>query len=83
MSLLPRTTQRLLRLAAPLALATAFAAAAGAQSDVADSPTEVRPLLIGSAAPAAAVQTLDGQEADLRDLLLGKKSVLIFYRGGW
>lgn len=84
MSSPPGTTQRLLRLAAPLVLTTAFAtAAAGAPSEIADSPTDVRPLLIGSETPSAAVQTLDGTESDLRDLLLGKKSVLIFYRGGW
>ena len=80
----PRISNRLTRFAAPLALAAGLAASvAGAQSEVADSPTDVRPLLIGSDTPSAAVQTLDGKDTDLRDLLLGKKSVLIFYRGGW
>lgn len=75
-------TRRIARLAVPLALAAGLAAT-GAQAEVADSPTDVRPLLIGSETPPATVHTLEGTETDLRDLLLGKKSVLIFYRGGW
>ena len=77
------STRRLVRFAAPLVLAAGLTGAAGAQPNVADSPTDIRPLLIGSETPSAAVQTLEGAETDLRDVILGKKSVLIFYRGGW
>lgn len=79
-----RRSSRLARFAAPLALAAGMSVgAAGAATEIADSPAEIRPLLIGSEAPSATVQTLEGNATDLRDTLLGKKSVLIFYRGGW
>ena len=77
------STRRLVRFTAPLVLAASLTGTAAAQPSVADSPTDIRPLLIGSETPSAAVQTLEGAETDLRDVLLGKKSILIFYRGGW
>jgi hypothetical protein len=43
----------------------------------------IRPLLIGSVAPAAAVLSLDGEELDLADIVTQKPTVLIFFRGGW
>lgn len=49
----------------------------------ASSPTAIRPLLLGSEVPAAQVQTLDGEAADLRAIVAGKPSLLLFYRGGW
>ena len=72
-----------------LTAATVIASAAlvpvsfASDSKVADSPGTVQPALIGTVAPSATVRTLDGESTDLKDLLLGKKSVLIFYRGGW
>ena len=48
-----------------------------------NSPTEVQPLEVGSAVPAAIVQTADGKDAQLTELTTGKPSVIIFYRGGW
>ena len=52
-------------------------------ADLADSPTAIRPLLLGSAAPDAPLQTLDGQATSLGKVLGGKPAVLVFYRGGW
>ncbi|HUP25133.1 MAG TPA: hypothetical protein VNB06_19610 [Thermoanaerobaculia bacterium] len=49
----------------------------------AGSPTEIRPLLIGSEVPSAEVRSVDGQAADLREIVLGKPTLLLFYRGGW
>ena len=54
-----------------------------AQAQIADSATAVRPILVGSAAPAVNLTTLDGKTTTLSALLAGKPTVLVFYRGGW
>jgi peroxiredoxin len=51
--------------------------------DVAPSPSEVRPLLIGAVAPDAQLRTMDGNPTTLKNALAGKPGVVIFYRGGW
>jgi peroxiredoxin len=50
---------------------------------VADRPQDVHPVLIGSAAPDAALRTLDDVPTTLHAQLAGKPTVLVFYRGGW
>ena len=65
-----------------LAACLAFAPSAFAE-DVAPAPSQVRPLLIGAAAPDAALQTADGRALSLLAALGGKPGVVIFYRGGW
>lgn len=50
---------------------------------VPDSPSEVRPLLIGAPVPKVTLQTVDGNPFDLNAAVSGRPSVLIFYRGGW
>lgn len=57
--------------------------AATAQAEIAANAADVRPILVGTELPAAAVQTLDGEATDLRKVLDGKPAVLVFYRGGW
>lgn len=47
------------------------------------SPSEVRPLLIGTEVPSVEVLALDGAKVDLRKLIGKKPAVVIFYRGGW
>lgn len=42
-----------------------------------------RPLTVGATAPDAEVVNLDGKKMKLSEALGGKKSVLVFYRGGW
>ena len=44
---------------------------------------EIRPPLIGAGVPAVTVQTAGGEEVDLRETVLGKPTILLFYRGGW
>lgn len=51
--------------------------------EVAPSPSQVRPLLIGAAAPDAQLRTMDGRPVALRAALAGKPGIVIFYRGGW
>jgi hypothetical protein len=62
-----------------LGLATALHAG----DAVPDSPEAVHPLLIGAEAPAVTVLDTSGEPVELRELLRNKRTVLIFYRGGW
>lgn len=66
-----------------LTLCLTASASLAADGRVADSAEAVQPVLVGTEAPHATVRTLEGESTDLHDLLLGKKTVLIFYRGGW
>lgn len=50
---------------------------------VPDSAKNVCPLKIGATIPNAIVHDLDGKEVSLRDITAEKKTVIIFYRGGW
>lgn len=52
-------------------------------AEVFSSPTEVQPLLIGTEVPSVNVLRLDGTPVNLRDVVGDKKTVVIFYRGGW
>lgn len=50
---------------------------------VPDSPSEIRPLLIGASVPKVTLQTVDGDPFNLGAAVSERPSVLIFYRGGW
>lgn len=50
---------------------------------VANSTEEICPIKIGETIPSVNVRNLDGENVNLNGLTSGKKSVLIFYRGGW
>lgn len=50
---------------------------------VPESPTEIRPLLIGAPVPKVTLQTVDGKPFDLGASVSECPAVLIFYRGGW
>lgn len=55
-----------------------------AQAQIADNSTTVTPLLNGLNAPLdAKVQRLTGEQVALEQLVAGKPTVLVFYRGGW
>ena len=61
----------------------AGSALAATAADVPASAEEVQPLLIGAQAPEATVQSLEGTDVALKDILAKQRSVLVFYRGGW
>ena len=61
-------------------IVTAFAQAA---DQVASSPTEVRPLLIGAEVPAVQYKTGDGSSFDLKAAVMAKPTIVFYYRGGW
>lgn len=65
-----------------LVLAALLAVPSFAQ-EVAPSASQVRPLLVGSAAPDAQMRRIDGTSISLKTALAGRPGVVIFYRGGW
>ncbi len=63
---------------------TVSCASTGHQKEsVVNNAYEVSPLLNGAAVPSSTVRNINGEEVDLSKELLGQKSVVVFYRGGW
>jgi hypothetical protein len=52
-------------------------------ADVAASPQDICPLLVGSNVPTAILATSEGKPYDLTAALARQRTVLIVYRGGW
>lgn len=50
---------------------------------IASTPEEVSPLLIGEKIPEVFVNTVSGDKKLVTEILKEKPSVLLFYRGGW
>jgi len=59
------------------------ASVANAQTTIATSATDISPLLIGEKIPGITLKTSENTDVNLSDLLKKKKTVLVFYRGGW
>lgn len=53
------------------------------QAEIADSPTQVHPVLIGQTVADVTLRDGQGDSASLLETIAGKPSVLVFYRGGW
>ena len=60
-----------------------IATVANAQNAVPKSATDIAPLLIGEKIPNITLKSSENAAVQLSDLLKKKKSVLVFYRGGW
>ncbi len=56
---------------------------ANAQNAVPKSATDIAPLLIGEKIPDITLKTAENTAIKISDLLRKKKTVLVFYRGGW
>lgn len=54
-----------------------------AQNDLPKTAFDVSPLLIGEKIPMMMLTSSENKKIDLSSLLLGKKTILVFYRGGW
>ncbi|MFW5894276.1 MAG: peroxiredoxin-like family protein [Verrucomicrobiota bacterium] len=54
-----------------------------AESAVAESAEDVRPLLIGAEIPEVTLKTAQGNEINLKETVAERPVVVIFYRGGW
>jgi len=66
-----------------LVLGGFLSAAANAADQVASSAQEAKPIEVGTTAPDAGLRDLDGNDVTLREIVAGKPTVLIFYRGSW
>lgn len=66
-----------------LILFAAVSTVANAQNEVAKTATDIAPLLIGEKIPNSVLKSSDNTTVSLSDLIAKKKTVLVFYRGGW
>lgn len=54
-----------------------------AQNELPKTATDISPLLIGEKIPSIVLKSIDNQDVNLSGLLHKKRTVLVFYRGGW
>lgn len=54
-----------------------------AQTQLPKTATEISPLLIGEAIPSLSLQSADDVAVNLLEVFNKKKTILVFYRGGW
>ena len=54
-----------------------------AQNGLPKLPTEIAPLLIGEKIPTITLKSADDKNVDLTAVISDKKTILVFYRGGW
>lgn len=52
-------------------------------AQIADTPEEISPLLIGEKIPEISITAINGEAKNLTELIAEKPTVLLFYRGGW
>jgi peroxiredoxin len=52
-------------------------------AQVAEKAEDISPLLISEKVPAVSITSLSGKTAVLTDIVIEKRSILLFYRGGW
>jgi peroxiredoxin len=60
-----------------------FSIMASAQIELPKSATEISPLLIGEKIPNFTLKSADNVEINLSDTFSKKRTILVFYRGGW
>lgn len=56
---------------------------ANSQNALPKTATDIAPLLIGEKIPNTSLKSADNATVSIADLLKKKKTVLVFYRGGW
>lgn len=54
-----------------------------AQSNLPSSANDISPLLIGEKVPNLSLKDTNGKSVNFSDLISSKKTILVFYRGGW
>ncbi|MFL9831842.1 peroxiredoxin-like family protein [Flavobacterium sp. ST-87] len=57
--------------------------AGNAQSGLPQEATDIAPLLIGEKIPNSTLKSIDGNAVSLKTVLGRKRTILVFYRGGW
>ncbi|MCD0472606.1 peroxiredoxin-like family protein [Flavobacterium sp. JAS] len=56
---------------------------ANAQNEIPKSENDIAPLLIGEKIPNITLKSSENTDVQISDLFKKKKTVLVFYRGGW
>lgn len=54
-----------------------------AQNELPKTATDISPLLIGEKIPDVILKSVDNQDVNLASLFNNKRTILVFYRGGW
>ncbi|MFV8370515.1 peroxiredoxin-like family protein [Flavobacterium sp. LB2R40] len=54
-----------------------------AQNNLPKSASEIAPLLIGEKIPDVILKSVENKEVNLTELIAKKRTILVFYRGGW
>ena len=54
-----------------------------AQNELPNTAEGIAPLLIGAKIPNATLAAIDGKMVSISELMKSKKTILVFYRGGW
>ena len=78
-----RPAARLGLAAVALSLALALPLGPSRAAEPPDSADKISPLLIGATVPSIELRDVDGKPVDVAALAKEKRSILIFYRGGW
>ncbi|WP_282135027.1 peroxiredoxin-like family protein [Seonamhaeicola maritimus] len=52
-------------------------------AQIAESDTDISPLLISEKVPSLNITSIEGKKVELSEVLKEKPSVMLFYRGGW
>lgn len=60
-----------------------FSTVLSAQTELPKTAMEISPLLIGEKIPNLSLKSVDNVDVNLSDLFANKKTILVFYRGGW
>lgn len=53
------------------------------RTEIASAPNKICPLLLGDVIPDLQLKSVFGDDVKLSSLMKGKKTALVFYRGGW
>lgn len=54
-----------------------------AQTELPKTATDISPLLIGEIIPNLTLKSVDGNDVNLSEVFSKKRTILVFYRGGW
>lgn len=63
--------------------AAMFGFTVGNAADVPLKPEDAKPLKVGAKAPEVNMISVEGKSTALKQILGGKPSIIVFYRGGW
>ena len=75
--------KRMVLLITFLLISTPFNNAMSASGEVAGSPGQICPILVGKEIPQITLEDIDGNLFELKKAISNKPTVLIYFRGGW